>query len=375
MKVNVCLLLTIVSAYCLIDGCEGTRWGHWRPPVRGYPPIRRWSPIRTWHPRPTTTMYRGRKSAEFMDENLGTFTILKQTLRMSKHKRQSNTEELTDFSQDSPIFQSINLSQDSQIYNWSDDVGMHTFNRISTALVPVSKGSFSPLKYQLETPLDKIKESTMRYIKRKANQSVYCVMEAIAPGQGVAVKKIFLREMKNPLDQYVVQPDLVQEILQLYNATTDNKIRRQLLTLISKQLSKQELMKAIPDLTTYRIDQARLEITTAFSSACAASKRTSLHGLDNIAAEGSKGYDNLINLVEDLHRMNVINSEESKELTNSINSTSYIYTCAGRSGQDWFAVVSLLEHTLIAVKQQLRDIKEISLRSDNAGCYHCSIYG
>ncbi|CAG2207805.1 unnamed protein product [Mytilus edulis] len=55
--------------------------------------------------------------------------------------------------------------------------------------------------------------------------------------------------------------------------------------------------------------------------ACAASKRTSLQGLDNIAAEGSEGYDNLINLVEDLHSMNVINSEESKELTNSITSS------------------------------------------------------
>ncbi|VDI84005.1 Hypothetical predicted protein [Mytilus galloprovincialis] len=184
--------------------------------------------------------------------------------RLRKTKEQSYTEELKDLSQNSQTSQSIYLSQDSQISNWSDDVGMHTLNRINTALVSVSKGSFSPLKYQLETPLDKIKESTLRYIKRKANQSVDCVMEAIAPGQGVAVKKIFLREMKNPHDQNVVQTDLVQEILQLYNVTTDNRVRRQLLALISKQLSKQELMKAIPDLTTYRIDQARLDITTAF---------------------------------------------------------------------------------------------------------------
>ncbi|VDH94563.1 Hypothetical predicted protein [Mytilus galloprovincialis] len=186
--------------------------------------------------------------------------------RLRKTNEQSNTEELTDLSQNSQTSQSIDLSQDSQISNWSDDVGIHNLNRINTALVSVSKGSFSPLKYQLETPLDKIKESTLRYIKRKANQSVDCVMEAIAPGQGVAVKKIFLREMKNPHDQNVVQTDLVQEILQLYNVTTDNRVRRQLLALISKQLSKQELMKAIPDLTTYRIDQARLDITTAFSS-------------------------------------------------------------------------------------------------------------
>ncbi|CAC5361729.1 unnamed protein product [Mytilus coruscus] len=107
--------------------------------------------------------------------------------RFRKTKEQSNTEELTDLSQNSQTSQSIDLSQDSQISNWSDDVGLHTLNRINTALVSVSKGSFSPLKYQLETPLDKIKESTLRYIKRKANQSVDCVMEAIAPGQGVAV--------------------------------------------------------------------------------------------------------------------------------------------------------------------------------------------
>ncbi|VDH94562.1 Hypothetical predicted protein [Mytilus galloprovincialis] len=61
-----------------------------------------------------------------------------------------------------------------------------------------------------------------------------------------------------------------------------------------------------------------MESGNTITIACAASKRTSLHGLDNIAAEGSEGYDNLINLVEDLHSMNVINSEESKELTNSI---------------------------------------------------------
>ncbi|CAC5357184.1 unnamed protein product [Mytilus coruscus] len=165
--------------------------------------------------------------------------------RFRKTKEQSNTEELRDLTQNSQTSQSIGLSQDSQISNWSDDVGMHTLNRINTALVS-------------------IKESTLRYIKRKANQSVDCVMEAIAPGQGVAVKKIFLREMKNPHDQNVVQTDLVQEILQLYNATTDNMIRRQLLALISNQLSKQELMRAIPDLRTYRIDQAKLDITTAF---------------------------------------------------------------------------------------------------------------
>ncbi|KAK3083632.1 hypothetical protein FSP39_000517 [Pinctada imbricata] len=39
--------------------------------------------------------------------------------------------------------------------------------------------------------------------------------------------------------------------------------------------------------------------------------------------------------------------------------------------QDYFAVVSLLEHTLVTLKKQLPHIQEAFIRSDNAGCYHC----
>ncbi|CAC5381663.1 unnamed protein product [Mytilus coruscus] len=39
--------------------------------------------------------------------------------------------------------------------------------------------------------------------------------------------------------------------------------------------------------------------------------------------------------------------------------------------QDWFAVASALEHTLTTIKEQMPQIQEVFLRSDNAGCYHC----
>ncbi|CAG2245172.1 unnamed protein product [Mytilus edulis] len=39
--------------------------------------------------------------------------------------------------------------------------------------------------------------------------------------------------------------------------------------------------------------------------------------------------------------------------------------------QDWFAVVSILEHTLITLKSQLLELTTAFIRSDNAGCYHC----
>ena len=38
--------------------------------------------------------------------------------------------------------------------------------------------------------------------------------------------------------------------------------------------------------------------------------------------------------------------------------------------QDWFTVASILEDTLAAIKLQHPEVKEVFLRSDNAGCYH-----
>ncbi|VDI74407.1 Hypothetical predicted protein, partial [Mytilus galloprovincialis] len=43
----------------------------------------------------------------------------------------------------------------------------------------------------------------------------------------------------------------------------------------------------------------------------------------------------------------------------------------GTVKQDWFAVASALEHTLNTIKEQMPQIQEVFLRSDNAGCYHC----
>ncbi|CAG2196655.1 unnamed protein product [Mytilus edulis] len=48
--------------------------------------------------------------------------------------------------------------------------------------------------------------------------------------------------------------------------------------------------------------------------------------------------------------------------------------------QDWFAVASIIENTLMTIKKQMPNIEEVFLRSDNAGCYHCgclwlSLYG
>ena len=40
--------------------------------------------------------------------------------------------------------------------------------------------------------------------------------------------------------------------------------------------------------------------------------------------------------------------------------------------QNWFAVASIIEHTLTTLKAANPNIQEAFLRSDNAGCYHCA---
>ena len=38
--------------------------------------------------------------------------------------------------------------------------------------------------------------------------------------------------------------------------------------------------------------------------------------------------------------------------------------------QDWFSVMYVLEASLLPIRANLPDVKEVFLRSDNAGCYH-----
>ncbi|XP_063418380.1 uncharacterized protein LOC134701170 [Mytilus trossulus] len=40
--------------------------------------------------------------------------------------------------------------------------------------------------------------------------------------------------------------------------------------------------------------------------------------------------------------------------------------------QDWYSVACMLQHVLLALKKQQPTVTTAFLRSDNAGCYHCS---
>ncbi|CAG2201418.1 unnamed protein product [Mytilus edulis] len=50
---------------------------------------------------------------------------------------------------------------------------------------------------------------------------------------------------------------------------------------------------------------------------------------------------------------------------------TYVHTIESAK-QDWYNVTSVVDHSLKTIKDQMPNIKSVVLRSDNAGCYHCS---
>ncbi|VDI25386.1 Hypothetical predicted protein [Mytilus galloprovincialis] len=146
----------------------------------------------------------------------------------------------------------------SQTSNWSDNI-QTPLSKTNQALSTIGRGSISPLKFQLSKPLDDVKESTLRYIKRKATESIDVLLESIAPGQSSDLKKLIFSEGIKNLNEPEQDSELTKLILTLFNDiyTNNNTVKYQLLSMIAEKYTKKELQTLIPGLTVYKIDQAR----------------------------------------------------------------------------------------------------------------------
>ena len=135
----------------------------------------------------------------------------------------------------------------SQISNWSDTIDTNTLEVANEVIDLASRGKSSPLRGQLRTNIDEAKLSTIRYYKRKAEESVDSVLNLIAPGQSQELKKLIMPEMitsKTPTES-----DLTNSVLKLYEETTNSNLKSQILSVIARKMTKRELLKHIPDLT------------------------------------------------------------------------------------------------------------------------------
>ncbi|VDI38611.1 Hypothetical predicted protein [Mytilus galloprovincialis] len=63
--------------------------------------------------------------------------------------------------------------------------------------------------------------------------------------------------------------------------------------------------------------------------------------------------------------------KEKKDDQVNLKHQTFVHILESASKQDWIAVAAFIRHTLSEISVQMGHLKEVFLRSDNAGCYHC----
>jgi len=119
-----------------------------------------------------------------------------------------------------------------------------------------SSGRLSPIRSQLRSDIADISSTTNRYYRRKAVQAVESVLDAIAPGNSTW--------LFNQVSQTFSQTDvdtsdntLLSKLVKLYYDASSWYTRQQILSIFAKDYAKSELLRFIPGLTKWRIDEAR----------------------------------------------------------------------------------------------------------------------
>uniref|UniRef100_A0A8W8LUZ6 C2H2-type domain-containing protein n=1 Tax=Magallana gigas TaxID=29159 RepID=A0A8W8LUZ6_MAGGI len=144
----------------------------------------------------------------------------------------------------------------SQSSNWSQEEEALPLQEIQLADVNaainiISQGQISPLRSRLGTDLVDVKERTLRYYKRKAEETCTALLDAIAPHQGQRLKRIVLPSSESSDD------DLFNVVGEMYHNIKDANLKCQLLSLIVHRCSKAELLTKFPEITKHQIDKAR----------------------------------------------------------------------------------------------------------------------
>ena len=123
----------------------------------------------------------------------------------------------------------------SQISSWSQQESSDTkFEDLNTYLTAGS--DLSPIKFPLKKAISSIQDNTLRLYKRKALEAIDYVLDAIAPGQSAELFDL----LKQPDKDSREEANLIETVVKLYNETEDNKIKTQLLAVISSRLSKSD---------------------------------------------------------------------------------------------------------------------------------------
>lgn len=115
-----------------------------------------------------------------------------------------------------------------------------------------SDGRVSPVNAPLRKPVNEASDNTLKYYKRKASQAKTLIMECIAPGQSHELEKALSSETEDHMTT-----DLQTTLCHIYQEAETWHTKRQILSIFVHKFTKTELMRLIPGLTKWRIDEAR----------------------------------------------------------------------------------------------------------------------
>ena len=121
------------------------------------------------------------------------------------------------------------------------------------------------MKFKFKSKISTLHPSSRRMLKRKATTAIQTLLNSIAPGQADDVLELVNSNVKNDLP---VTSDLTNTIVRLYQNTSDCNMKKQLLSLLATDHTKEELQKLIPCVTVYSIDQARLHASVHGKGKC-----------------------------------------------------------------------------------------------------------
>lgn len=130
-------------------------------------------------------------------------------------------------------------------------------DRFNSAMKMLSS-SFEPLKCQLSTPWETLNRNSKSYYWRKARESIYLVLNVIAPGQEEShLKSLQENEKQHPIDS------TTRCIIDAFHKARNSRAQIQILSLIVNNFTKLELQSMIPGLSVSKIDSARKHLLVA----------------------------------------------------------------------------------------------------------------
>ncbi|XP_065934375.1 uncharacterized protein [Magallana gigas] len=136
----------------------------------------------------------------------------------------------------------------SQTSNWSEEnsLGLETLNSI---VHTISNGKLSPLKYQLQKPLQDITSQSRNYIQKKASQMVHSILELVAPGQSEDLLKLMVEPVTNTNHQET--ENLLEILTKIYNDSTYKAVKDQTLSIMGWTYNKRGPQEQNP--RTYKL--------------------------------------------------------------------------------------------------------------------------